>query len=256
MKNYFPLTLFLSFFFCNNVQSQTQFFFEVLSPGELEAVHLPGSFSHPIDWSGEVLEDIIGPLAYAPLDTGGNHFLCEIPATDFSDMFVLIDRGLCFFSQKVFNAQERGAKAVIIRNSDDEVINMSFGPLSLDINIPVILIPFSMGEPLVAALQNDVPVNVAFIFDPTLSIVNINPEVSLKVFPNPMKTESVFELLEVDFQNGKIEVYDLLGRVVRDEEFVQNRFILQRKNLHAGSYFYKIWLDEKLSASGKLQIVD
>lgn len=260
MKNYY--TLFLSFLLVSNVLAQNEFSFEVLSPNKIQAVNEPGSFTTAMDnnsfvnWGGEVIQDMVGPLAYAPADTGGNHFLCELPATDFSEKFVLIDRGICDFSLKAFHAQERGAIAVIIRNHNDELIQMAAATNHEFVDIPVILIPSSMGEGLAAALQSGIPVTVAFVLSSTTSIVNLNEEVLLNVFPNPMKTESVFELLENDFGNGKIEIYDLLGRLVREEIFFQNKFILRRKILKAGHYFYKILLDEKFSAAGKIHIVD
>lgn len=53
---------------------------------------------------------------------------------------VLIDRGLCDFSEKVFNAQEGGAIGAIICNFDETVIAMGNGAMAGEVTIPSVFI--------------------------------------------------------------------------------------------------------------------
>lgn len=254
MKNYYFFIL--TFLLIGQIYGQNEFYFQVLSPDSLEAIHEPNTFGiTDALWGGVVTEDIVGELISLPIDDI-NQLLCDTTSTDFSGKFVLINRGVCEFSLKIFNAQEAGAIAAIMLNFEDDFVAMAAGTMSDEVTIPAIIIPSSMGQPLVDGLANDVPITVAFTLDGTVNTDELGREVAVKIYPNPMQSETVIELLEIDFQNGKIELYDLLGRVVREEEFFQNKFELQRQNLNAGHYFYKIILDGRFSASGKIQITD
>ncbi|MHB1294817.1 MAG: S8 family serine peptidase [Anaerolineae bacterium] len=68
---------------------------------------------------GPPLADVIGPAPYVELSTDG----CTTfpPAVDVAGKIVLIRRGTCAFADKVYNAQQAGAIAVVIINNSDEV---------------------------------------------------------------------------------------------------------------------------------------
>jgi hypothetical protein len=99
-----------------------------------------------------------------PLVPGNNPNSACNPATnafDISGKIALIRRGGCFFSNKVKNAQDAGATAVIVTDSipnNDVQLSMSSTGL-LGITIPAIFISKEKGDILIGELANG-PVNL------------------------------------------------------------------------------------------------
>jgi cysteine-rich repeat protein len=62
----------------------------------------------------------------------------------YHNKIVLLTRGTCEFCIKAVHAQARGAKAVMIANSDEELIRMTPGTCGADVTIPSIMIQNSM----------------------------------------------------------------------------------------------------------------
>jgi len=93
----------------------------------------------------------------------GFHSACQAPtnAFDIAGKIALIKRGSCFFSNKVKNAQDAGASAVIVMDSipdNPQGLNMSSTGL-LGITIPAVFITKESGDQLLAQMANG-PVNV------------------------------------------------------------------------------------------------
>ncbi len=86
------------------------------------------------------------------------HDACEDPiinASAISGNIAVIDRGVCFFVEKVSRVEALGAVAVIIINQkDDGVITMGAGDNPPLINIPSLMISKADGDPLRTALLN------------------------------------------------------------------------------------------------------
>ena len=102
-------------------------------------------------------EPIIGQAAIADDGSFSNASLGCAPfvnADDINGKIAIIDRGICFFSEKATNARDAGAIAVIICNFEDELINMSAGTDFQDDEIPVIMLRNSDCQ-LVRTLIND-----------------------------------------------------------------------------------------------------
>ncbi len=94
-----------------------------------------------------------------------------IPAGSLTGKIGLIERGTCSFTEKVKNAQNAGASAVIIYNSlanGNTVGNMSGTDAS--ITIPSVLISNTEGEYIKDQLSVNTVVNVTLKNDPALSI--------------------------------------------------------------------------------------
>lgn len=95
-------------------------------------------------------EIIEGPMAfYNPADG------CATSVESYEGSVVLIDRGVCSFSAKVYNAQQQGAMAVVICNNTDsrpfqsEVMGPTiFDPLAPLIEIPSIMVSFNACQTL------------------------------------------------------------------------------------------------------------
>jgi len=151
-------------------------FFQALSPGELERVS-PDSevytaeadfFTMEYSGSGDVTAPIqatndvvIPPGAEAGTSNSG----CE--DADFAGFvegnIALIQRGTCTFEEKIQNAIEAGASAVIIFNEGQEGRTDAFiGTLGRPFDIPVVFTSFAVGEELYdLSLEGEVIVRVA-----------------------------------------------------------------------------------------------
>ncbi|CAL8466083.1 g5619 [Coccomyxa elongata] len=85
-------------------------------------------------------------------------------------VFLLVERGECYFIEKAYNAEKAGAKAIIVAdNKDERLLTMAvpedrpeIAALKNDITIPTALITHEVGEMLKAALheRNAAPVIV------------------------------------------------------------------------------------------------
>ncbi len=86
------------------------------------------------------------------------HDACETPfvnAAELNGKIAVIDRGVCFFVEKITRAEAVGAIAVIIINQKtDGVITMGAGENPPVINIPSLMISKADGDPIRDALLN------------------------------------------------------------------------------------------------------
>ncbi|HEY3228945.1 MAG TPA: S8 family serine peptidase, partial [Roseiflexaceae bacterium] len=104
----------------------------------------------PADFGPQLKDTVVGPAPYLPVAALGVPSLaCDpLPAGSLSGQVALIERGICPFSLKVFNAQQAGASAAIIYNSEaggEAVIRMAPGTHAEEITIPSVSVPRSMG---------------------------------------------------------------------------------------------------------------
>lgn len=85
---------------------------------------------------------------------------CNALVNDLTGKIAVAYRNTCFFSSKVFYAQEAGAVAIIVINREAGVIDMAAntdpvnGPLGTDCTIPAIFLDQTDGEALVQAMAN------------------------------------------------------------------------------------------------------
>jgi len=90
----------------------------------------------------------------------------------------------------------------------------------------------------------------------TTSTQNVVKEaLRAEISPNPTANEFTLNLSGVDFKKGKLEIYDVSGKLVRSEYFNENVSILRKNNNSEGLYFYKVYLDNEFAASGKLVFI-
>ncbi len=85
---------------------------------------------------------------------------CNALTNNLTGKIAVIYRNTCWFSSKVYYAEEAGAVAVIIVNREAGIIGMlgntdiMNGPLGIDCNIPAVMIDITDGQALVAEMQN------------------------------------------------------------------------------------------------------
>lgn len=80
------------------------------------------------------------------------------------------------------------------------------------------------------------------------------PGATVNVYPNPFKEEAVFELKNVAKGQKILRLFDITGRAVYSQTVNSERFIIERKNLISGFYFYEISSNGTKIATGKLRI--
>ncbi len=64
-----------------------------------------------------------------------------------------MDRGLCTFVEKALHAQQAGAAAVIVANTDNELLSMAGDDGQTGVQIPVVAVAQTAGQQMQAALQ-------------------------------------------------------------------------------------------------------
>lgn len=164
MKNFLLLISLLSSFLSLSAQDNS-FYFNVLNPSVIYDSYGPNEVGYAVGWGVTVEESIVGELVYAPEGDGEqSNTFCTIAGEDFAGKFILIERGECLFADKVYWAEQSGAiGVVIINNLGEEVISMASGGDYVDlVNIPVVLIPNSVGEILKPTLLSETEVIVEF----------------------------------------------------------------------------------------------
>ncbi|MCB0662709.1 MAG: T9SS type A sorting domain-containing protein [Saprospiraceae bacterium] len=78
--------------------------------------------------------------------------------------------------------------------------------------------------------------------------------VDVKVYPNPFMTTATMEIEGDSFKEVRFEVYDLNGKLLRQETFFQNTFEISKGTLSKGMYLYSVRGDGQLLNTGKIVI--
>jgi len=79
---------------------------------------------------------------------------------------------------------------------------------------------------------------------------------SVKVYPNPFTNRTTFYFSGKDQNSKEIIIYDVLGKKIDHVKVPSSsrKYELQKKNLKAGVYFYRILENGGISGLGKLVI--
>ena len=175
MKYYY--LFFISFLLSQqlNAQNPGDFYFTITSPSNIYQSLAPGEYGSVgtgWGWDGTIPNDFFGEMVYATEDMFGDHHFCDEDASDYTGKVVLVERGLCDFSQKAINAQHQGALAIVIQNFEENLITMAPGEFGADVTIPCIMISKSVGDELIFELLNGSTVIVGFSYtaNPILQI--------------------------------------------------------------------------------------
>ncbi|MFT6321587.1 MAG: hypothetical protein ACJAT4_002517 [Granulosicoccus sp.] len=88
----------------------------------------------------------------------------------------------------------------------------------------------------------------------TTSIKNNLSHHNIEVFPNPMTSQTTFKIESSNLKNINLQVFDVMGKMVREETQASDTFIFYKKNLSGGIYFYTIKNGNVLLGNGKLVI--
>ncbi len=93
-----------------------------------------------------------------------------------------------------------------------------------------------------------------FIISASTDLVTPNGR-PIKVYPNPFTEQAVFDI-EGDplSTRSTFRLYDMVGRLLRTEQFDTNQYPFQRKDLTGGMYLFTIENDKKIIGRGKLMV--
>lgn len=177
------------------------------------------------DFGGNVEEDICGEVAWAgEAESLGCDLLGD--EVDLSGRIALVRRGDCFFSQKIYHAQETGASAVIVLNHPndpdiglDGTIGMSGGDSAAVVTVPAVFLSYNSSVRITEALDNGEVVEMCIIlprinqafgpysyFTPQSQIVPME-NMQVTVYNRGLEDQDTVEtILEITDPSGNTEV--------------------------------------------------
>ena len=130
------------------VQSNSQVIFRGVSPQEVVksfnfTYTADANYTNP--WGVDISQDgymLMGELELVRDDSATKDSLgCEQTGNDLTGKIAFIYRGDCYFDQKIFYAQNRGAIGVVVVNNEpDGIIGMAPGSFASQVTIPAIMI--------------------------------------------------------------------------------------------------------------------
>ena len=132
---------------------------KVISPRDLSEEYFKGIDSSLGDFGNPPYNTfIIGYVWYSPQENGCSPIKLNGNYEDYENLIIMVDRGDCAFAIKVKNAQDVGAKAVVVANNDSRQnvknIIMSDNGMGGNLFIPAMLINFNDANNLKKFLPN------------------------------------------------------------------------------------------------------
>jgi hypothetical protein len=82
----------------------------------------------------------------------------------------------------------------------------------------------------------------------------LDPGLSVEVMPNPFGDRATIRLEGREIGKGMFTLIDAQGRSVRNQQFAGNQFQVERNDLKAGLYFFRIDSEGRTVARGKMQV--
>ena len=144
----------------------------------LEPTNIAGGYETTTAGFGpEITETpIIGQVVIARDGSGQPDLCCEpiVNAAEVNGKIALIQRGECFFKEKVRNAQLAGAIAVIICNIDEGLIGMGDVGSVPNVNIPSVMLKSSSCQLIRTAIAGGATVQVRLQRPATTGPVNVD----------------------------------------------------------------------------------
>ncbi len=81
---------------------------------------------------------------------------------------------------------------------------------------------------------------------------DIKAKTVVKLSPNPMSEIAHLDIETTEIGEKELRIYDLLGRLIHQEKFMENSHIIGKEMRNNGFYFYQIWINQKLVVTGKV----
>ena len=158
---------------------------------------------------------------------------CYPLTNDLSGKIAVCWRNTCLWYDKALNAQNAGAKALIIISRDDELVELGVQPpAGPDIIIPVTYIRFDDGMAIAEAMQSG-PV-VVFIGNGNAGISSVGADQS-KLYPNPAQDEFIFTWPQSAGIHS-IELHNTEGKLMQKMQASSISQTIDVRNLSNGVY--------------------
>lgn len=111
----------------------------------------------------------------------------------------------------------------------------------------------------VRLFSSDTSISFCDTLPPHLLDINVTKSVEqnlIKIFPNPFQQQATLEIEGLDVtQEIDLQIFDVTGQVVREQNTVEHSFTINKKDLPVGLYFYKLWADKRSIGQGKFTII-
>ena len=91
-------------------------------------------------------------------------------------------------------------------------------------------------------------------FIQTGTVQTFIPNLKIGITPNPFTNFANISLEGIEMMNGEFELYDIMGRLVKADNFTDNIYRLERAGLSSGTYLFRFKNEKGLLANGKLVI--
>jgi len=89
-------------------------------------------------------------------------------------------------------------------------------------------------------------------FDLTVGIPSVlNQNIVSSLYPNPFSEKAILEINKNNQDPMKVQLFDILGNLVRDLDFEGSSAVLEKGNMTAGMYFYRVIQSSDIVATGK-----
>ena len=65
-------------------------------------------------------------------------------------------------------------------------------------------------------------------------------DISVSVFPNPFSEKAIVKIKGHEAVNYLLEIYDVAGKLIRSEQFINDTIEIKRNGMMGGLYFYRL----------------
>ena len=110
---------------------------------------------------------------------------------------------------------------------------------------------FDFNDPIITNVS-ELRVNDMFLEEVVGSTQSSIPNLDVRLFPNPIGQEATMQLQGYSLQNAQLRLYDVAGRLVREQVFFGNETTITKRNLRPGIYYYQVLDGQQFVVSGKL----
>lgn len=115
--------------------------------------------------------------------------------------------------------------------------------------------PTASGSYMVIAYSGNCANNWSFPVALTATGVEENYNSSnVVLYPNPVTSESVIELKDLNWENSNITIINMVGQIVQSQALTSNMYYLHRNDFNTGMYFYTITDSDGNKYTGKINV--
>lgn len=88
----------------------------------------------------------------------------------------------------------------------------------------------------------------------TVSVNELASDLGLKVYPNPFRTQTTFEVKDFENESWELRIFDLTGRIIFTKKTSNSKLVINKEDLKTGIYFFEIITETNTRGGGKIII--